>query len=126
MTDEVRFSRKKIGPHLGPADLNQTQNEVFAILLSLYHTISSKLYDKIPKKKPKFGFLPCSQVSFISFPLNYIDDSFEQCLTSTRGKTHKKNRGTKFGLIRSKSGPKLYFSKFSQVLFISFSVNRIT
>ena len=42
---------------------------------------------------PKLGFLPFTQVWFISFPLNCIDDSLEHCLTTSRSKSMKKNWG---------------------------------
>ena len=49
-------------------------------------------------------------------------DSWQQCITSIRGKTHEK----KFlGPKRSKNRPKICFFTFSQVQYISFSLNCI-
>ena len=47
-------------------------------------------------------------------------DSLQQCLISSRGKTHEKNWEPKFGLNEPKSGPKLSFSPLFQVCFMSF------
>ena len=44
-----------------------------------------------PKSSPKLNFLPFSQVWFISFPGNSINDSLEHCITTSRGKTHEKS-----------------------------------
>ena len=46
-----------------------------------------------PKLGPQLNFLSFSQVWFISFPRNFIDDSLEHCLTTSRGKTHEKSFG---------------------------------
>ena len=43
-----------------------------------------------PKSGPELLFLSFSQVWFINFPGNYIDNSLEHCLTTSRGKTHEK------------------------------------
>ena len=44
-----------------------------------------------PKSGPKYVFLLLfCQVWFISSPSNCIDDGLKQCLTTSRGKTHKK------------------------------------
>ena len=39
--------------------------------------------------------MPFSQVWFISFPGNCIDDRLEHCLTASRGETHEKSFATK-------------------------------
>ena len=60
----------------------------------------------------KLVFSPFSQVSVISFLEIAYNDSLQQCLTSSRDKTHQKVIwGPKFG---PKVGPKLGFSAFSQ------------
>ena len=41
----------------------------------------------------EISFLPFSQVWFNSFPLNYIDDFSEQCLSTSRSKTQEKIPG---------------------------------
>ena len=83
-------------------DLNQAQNEVFRYFL-------------------EFG-------SNVFFEIEY-NDSLRQCLISNRGKNQhlvevksmkKLFGGFKFLKNWSKSGPKLGFSLFSQVWFISF------
>ena len=72
-----------------------------------------------PKLGPNLGFLPFSQVWFISFLWNHL----QQFITSSTGKTHKTFLGTKFGL---ESGPKSgVFLPFSQVWLLSFPVNCI-
>ena len=69
-----------------------------------------------PKSGPKLGFLPFSQVWFISFPLSYIG-WLEQFLTTSKAKIcnkkKKKKKELKFGSNRPKSGPKLGFLPFS-------------
>ena len=68
-----------------------------------------------PKLGPNLGFLPFSQVCFISFPWNHL----QQFITCSRGKTHKKFLGTKFG---PESGPKsgffCHFLKFDSLVFL--------
>ena len=44
-----------------------------------------------PKSCPKLGFSPFSQVWFISFIEIAYSGSLQQCLRSSRGKTHEKN-----------------------------------
>ena len=67
MIDEVRFLRKKFGSlNLGPMDLNQAQNEVFRHFL-------------------EFGSYLFLEVAF--------NDSLQQYLTSSIGKTHEKKFG---------------------------------
>ena len=75
----------------------------------------SKFAPKGPKSGMRLGFLPFSQVWFISFSLP--NDSLQQFLTSIRGEIHEK---TIFGdqikeQNRLKSEPKLGFLPFSQV-----------
>ena len=75
---------------------------------------------------PKFGpktsffrhFLKFGSLVFLQIAYN---DSLQQCLTNSRGKIHEKTfLGSKSGLNRPKSGPKLGFLPFSQVWCISF------
>ena len=47
----------------------------------------------------------------------------EQSITTIRNETHKKNWSAQFGLNGQKLGRKLFFSPFSQVWIISFSLN---
>ena len=54
----------------------------------------SKVGPNGPKWGLKSSFLSFFQVWFISFPVNCIDDSFEHCLTASRGKAHKKTFGS--------------------------------
>ena len=78
---------------------------------------------KWPKSGQKLGGFFCHFLKFGSLVFLEIaySDSLEQCLTFSRGKIHqKKNLEPKFGPKGSKSGPKLGFLPFSQVLFISF------
>ena len=95
MTDGARFlKKKKIGcPNWGPTCLYQAQNEVFRHFL-------------------KF-------VSLVFLEIAY-NDSLQQCLTSSGGKTHKKIWRPKFGPNKPKSGSKLRFLSFSQVWVIVF------
>ena len=53
------------------------------------------------------------------------NDSLQQRLTSSRGKTHEKIWRPKYGPNEPKSGPKLVFFPFSQVWFIGFPLNCI-
>ena len=55
------------------------------------------------------------------------NDGLQQCLTSSRSKTHEKKfgGGGNFGPNGPKSGQKLGFSLFSPVWFISFPLNCI-
>ena len=75
--------------------------------------LGSKFGSNSPKSGTDLGFLPFSQVWYISFPFTCIDDSLEQSLINSRSKTHKKIGGPNFG-------PKLGFLSFFQVWFISF------
>ena len=99
VTDETRFLNKIFGsPNMGPMGLNQAQNEVF------HHFLEFGLY------------------VFLEFAYN---DSFQQYLTSSRGKTHEKNFGAQIWAKQTKLGPKLGFLPFSEVWFISFPLNCI-
>ena len=70
-----------------------------------------------PKSGPKLGFLLFFRFGFLVFLEIAYNISFQQCLTSSRSKTYKKNKsGSKWAKIR----PKLYFQSFSQVWFIVF------
>ena len=113
--------RLEFGPNgakIGP------KTRFFVIFSSLVHQFSLKLHTVIacnnvkylvevkPTRKyfgHKFGpkrdkirtrivfFLPFSQVWFVSFPLIAQNNSLEQCLTTSRGKTRqKKFRGPNF------------------------------
>ena len=75
----------------------------------------SKFAPKGPKSGMKLGFLPFSQVWFISFSLP--NDSLQQFLTSIRGEIHEKTifRDQIKEQNRPKSEPKLGFLPFSQV-----------
>ena len=90
------FWKKICSPNLFPTGVNQAQNEVFCYFL-------------------EFG-------SSVLFDIAY-SDRLHQCLTSSRGKTHEKiNLWPK---LWPKSGARLSFLSFSQVWFISFSLNCI-
>ena len=66
---------------------------------------------------PKLGFLTFSQVWFISFPLIAQDVTLEQCLTTSRGKTHEKVFGAKILAKRAKIGTKItVFPIFSSLV----------
>ena len=96
MTDKARFFNKKNGgSNLGLMGLNQAQNKVFRHLLEF----------------GSYAFLEIAQ-----------NDSFRQCLSSSRGEIHEKKKKlrSKFGSNRPKSVPKLGFLPFSQVKLISF------
>ena len=99
MTDKARFLKKIFGgQNLGSMGLIQSQNEVFRHFL-------------------EFG-------SYVFLEIVY-NDSLGQCLTSSRVKIHEKNLRSKFRPNGPKLDPKLDFSTFSQVYFISFSLNCI-
>ena len=76
-----------------------------------------------PKSGPKLVFLPFSQVYSLVFLEITYNDSLQQSITW--GKAHKKNWESKFGSKRAKIRPKISFSPFSQVWFISFPWNYI-
>ena len=92
------------------------------VVKSTKKILGSKFGPKGPKSGQKLGFLPVSQVWFISCLEIAYNDSLQQCITSSRGKTHETDFwGTKFGLKNEpESGPKLGFLSFSQVCLISF------
>ena len=70
-----------------------------------------------------YHFLEFGSLVFIEIAYS---DSLQQCLTSSRDKTHeKKSAEPEFGLNEPKSSPKLRFLPFSQVWFISFPSNYI-
>ena len=98
MTDEARFL-EIVGLIYGPTGLNQDQNEVFRQFL-------------------EFGSLVFLEISY--------NDSLQQCLTSSNGKTHeKKNWEFKFGPKEPKSDPKLFFLSFYHVWLLSFPLKHI-
>ena len=55
--------------------------------------LGPKFGPKRPKLGPKISFLPFSQVWFFSFSLNCIDDSLEQCVTTSGGKARQIKSG---------------------------------
>ena len=72
---------------------------------------------KGPKSGPKLGFLPFSQIWFICFPRNCIP----RCLTSSRGKIHKKNIfGAQIWAKEAKIGSETRFLSFSELSIIIF------
>ena len=76
-----------------------------------------------PKSGPKLGFQPFSFGFIRVFLENGYDDSLHQCLTSGRGKVHKKNlERPKFGVKELKSCLKLgffcHFFKFGSLVFL--------
>ena len=73
-----------------------------------------------PKLGPNLGSSLFSQVWFTGFVWIAYNDSLQQCVTSNRGKTHKRNLGPKF---RPKLCPKIGSALFFQVWFISFPLN---
>ena len=98
MTDEARFLGI-VGLNLGPTGLNQDQNEVFRQFL-------------------EFGSLVFLEIA--------CNDTLQQCLTSSNGKTHeKKNWESKFGPKEPKSDPKLVFLSFYHVWLLSFPLKYI-
>ena len=58
----------------------------------------SQVFEK--KFGRKLGFLKCGPLVFLKIAYN---DSLQECITSSRGKTHKKNLGDK---IWAKNRPK--------------------
>ena len=70
------------------------------------------------KSDPKLGFLKFGSLVFLKIAYN---DSLQECITSSRGKTHTKILGDKiWAKNRPKSGLELGFLPFSQVWFVSF------
>ena len=132
------FEKKNGITNLDQRGQNRAWNYVFCLFLkfcslvfpeipysdSLQQSLTSRrgnaykknLGPNIQKLCPRLGFLAFPQVLLFDFPLSCIDDSLEQCQTTSRDKTRKKNfLRTKFGSNEPKSGPKLGFSPFSQV-----------
>ena len=68
-----------------------------------------------PKSGPKLCFMLFSQVWFISFPENCRNDSLEHCLTTSRGKTHKKSFGAPSW---DRNQGFCYFLKFASLVFL--------
>ena len=103
MTNEARFlkkKKKKIGdPNFGQMGQKWAGNQFFC------HFV-------------KFGSLVFLEIAY--------NDSLQQCIRSSRGKTHEKGFGDH---LWSKSGPKscpkLGFWSFPEVWFISFTLNCI-
>ena len=72
-----------------------------------------QILTKMGKIGPKISFSP----HFLKF--GSLDNILEQCITTSRVKTHKTffgGVGGKFGSSRPKLGPELGFLPFSQVL----------
>ena len=88
--------------------------------------LKPKFAPKGPKSSPKlvfFHFLKFCSLVFFQIAYN---DSLQQCITSSRDKSHGKNiLGPNLGQNEPKSGPKLGFLPFSQAWFISFPLNCI-
>ena len=90
------YEKRFGGLHLGQRGQNWVRNQVF------WHFL-------------KFGSLFFLEVAY--------NDSLQQCITSSRVKTHVKDFWRpNLGKSGSKSGPKLGFLIFYQVWFISFPV----
>ena len=71
----------------------------------------SKIVPKGPKSGQKLGFLPFFQVWLVFLEIAY--NSLQQCITSSRGKTHEKNNwGPTLGLNRSKPDPNYFYCHF--------------
>ena len=89
-----------------------------------WYLVTDRIWAKWAEIRPKTGFfLPFSQV-FLEIACN---DSLQQCITSSRGKPHKKVFGDQ---IWAEAGQNLAwnyysFQPFSQVWFISFPWNYI-
>ena len=69
-----------------------------------------------------YHFLKCDSLVFLEIAQ---DDRLEQCLTTSRGKTHEKNLWAYIWDKQAKIGSELDFLPFSQFWFISFPVNCI-
>ena len=65
----------------------------------------------------KFGSLFFPKIAYIY--------SLQQCLTSSRGKSMKKNLGPKFGPKQAKIGPKTRFSAIFSSLVHQFKLNTV-
>ena len=81
MTDEARFKNFFLA-NLGPSGLNQALNKVFCHFL-------------------KFSSLVFLEISY--------NDSLQQCLTPSGGKTHEKKLGVQIWAKRAKIGPEISF-----------------
>ena len=91
---EVKSTKTVWDPSLGQRDQSRAQNLVFC------------------------HFLMFGSLVFLDIEYN---DNLKECIISSRGKIHeKKNLGPKFVPKGPKSGLKLGFLIFSQVLLISF------
>ena len=128
------FWKKKWWRNLGPRGLDYAQNEFFChfvfvslVLLAIAYSDSlqqcltssggkthekyfwAQIWAKWTKVRPEISFfwhfLKFGSQVFLETAYN---GSLQQCLTSSRGETYKKNWGPKLG-------PKLGFSLFSQV-----------
>ena len=78
---------------------------------------------KIASKISLFGdFFKFDSLAFLEIAYN---DNLQQYVTSSRSKTHENpwRKGCKFRENKPKSGPKLGFSPFFKVWFISFPEN---
>ena len=132
--------KKKIwGPNLAQRGLSHSRNQVFChflkfgslvfLQIALNYSVQQYMTSSRGRtQKKKFGdqiwaktgqnwpqnqvfghFLKFGSLVFLEIEYN---DSLQQCMTSSRGKTHKKFGGTKFGSKRPKSGPNLGFLPF--------------
>ena len=100
MTDKARFLKKYFcSLNFGPTGLNQAQDEFF------YH------------------FLEFGPLDFLETPYN---DSLEQCLRCSCGKTHKIVSGAQIWAKQAKIEPKIsFFSIFSSLVhYYSFKLYR--
>ena len=141
VTDEARFLKKKNGiTNLDQRGQNRAWNYVFCHFLkfcslvfpeipysdSLQQSLTSRrvnaykknLGPNIQKLCPRLGFLAFPQVLLFDFPLSCIDDSLEQCQTTSRDKTRKKKLfENQIWVKRAKIGTKIrFFAIFSSSL----------
>ena len=97
------------------------------VVKSTKKILGSKFGPKGPKSGQKLGFLPVSQVWFISCLEIAYNDSLQQCITSSRGKTHETDFwGTKFGLKLARIWPEIRFClflKFVSLVFLEIEYN---
>ena len=127
--------RPKWGPKLGFLLPELANHESLQQLLTFRRgrinekTFWPKFGPKGPKMDPKLGFLPFSQVVFISFPWNCIlnNHSLQHCIISSRSKTYIKIFGHQIWTKRAKNRHKTMFFchvlKLSSLVFLEIVCN---
>ena len=109
----MKKKNKKTGsPNLGQMAKIRPKTRLFDVLTSSRGKIHEHFWAQICAKGTKIGVFCCffKFGSLVFLEIAY-GDSLQQCITSSRGKTHKKDwGGGKFGPKKAKIGLDIWFS----------------